>query len=95
MSNVDIPIFTKSYELYKIFYSYLTTFPKKDRYTLGQRCENILLDFIETVMLAGSHPKQGKLPILKQASIKLDLLKVLFRLEKDLMILDFVLYFFY
>ena len=86
--NLDIPIFTKSYELYKIFYGYLPTFPKKDRYTLGQKCENILLDLIEAIMLASSLSKQEKPPILKQASLKLDLLKVLFRLGKDLKILD-------
>jgi len=86
--NFDIPIFTKSYELYKIFYSYLPVFPKKDRYTLGQKCENILLDLVEAIMLASSLTKQEKSPILKRASLKLDLLKVLFRLGKDLKILD-------
>lgn len=86
--NLDIPIFTKTYELYKTFYGYLPTFPKKDRYTLGQKCESILLDLIEAIIYASSLPKQDKLPILKKASLKLDTLKVLFRLGKDLKVVD-------
>lgn len=39
--NLDIPIFTKTYEFYKIFYSYLATFPKKDRYTLGRKIQRL------------------------------------------------------
>lgn len=86
--NLDIPIFTKTYELYKIFYDYLPTFPKKDRYTLGQKCESILLDLIEAIICASSLPRQEKPPILKNASLKLDVLKVLFRLGKDLKVID-------
>lgn len=86
--NLDIPIFTKTYELYKTFYGYLPTFPKKDRYTLGQKCESILLDLIEAIICASNLPKQEKSPILKKASLKLDILKVFFRLGKDLKVID-------
>ncbi|MEK9178218.1 MAG: diversity-generating retroelement protein Avd [Patescibacteria group bacterium] len=86
--SLDIPIFTKTYELYKTFYGYLPAFPKKDRYTLGQKCELVLLDLLEAIILAGNLSKQEKLPILKQASLKVDILKVLFRLGKDLKIVD-------
>lgn len=85
---LDIPIFTETYELYKTFYRFLPTFPKKDRYTLGQKCEMLLLELLELIILAGNLPKQDKLPILKKASLKLDVLKVLFRLGKDLKIID-------
>ncbi len=85
---LDIPIFTKTYELYKTFYGYLSAFPKKDRYTFGQKCELLLLDLLEAIILAGSLSKEEKLPILKKASLKLDVIKVLFRLGKDLKILD-------
>lgn len=86
--NLDIPIFTKTYELYKTYYSFLATFPKKDRYTLGQKCELLLLDLLEGIILASSLSKEEKLPILKTASLKLDVLKVLFRLGKDIKITD-------
>lgn len=84
----DIPIFQKTYELYKLFYQYLVNFPKKDRYTLGQRCENAILDLLEAITQAGQLPKAKKLPVLQKASTKLDLTKVLIRLCKDLKILD-------
>lgn len=85
---LDIPIFTKTYELYKTFYGYLPAFPKKDRYTLGQKCESMPLELLEVITLAGNSSKEEKLPILRQASLKVDVLKVLFRLGKDLKIID-------
>jgi four helix bundle protein len=86
--NLDIPIFQKAYELYKLLYQYVASFPKKDRYTLGQRVENSLLDFMESIILASQLSKTDKLPVLQKASIKLDVLKVFIRLCKDLKILD-------
>ncbi len=84
----DIPIFQKTYETYKVFYLYLVHFPKKDRYTLGQRGENALLDLLEAIIQASQTSKTDKLPILQKASIKLDQMKVFVRLYKDLKILD-------
>lgn len=84
----DIPLFTKTYELYKLFYEYLGSFPKKDRYSLGQKTEAVLLDLLEAIILASGLPKEEKLPILKKASLKLDVLKILFRLAKDVHALD-------
>jgi four helix bundle protein len=86
--NLDVPIFQKSYDLYKLLYLYVGSFPKKDRYTLGQRIENSLLDFIESIILACQLAKTEKLPILQKASIKLDVVKVFIRLCKDLKVLD-------
>lgn len=84
----DIPIFAKTYELYKTFYSFLPSFPKKERYTLGQRCEIVLLDILELIILASSISKQEKLPVLRKVSTKIDVLKVLFKLGNDLKIVD-------
>lgn len=86
--NLDIPIFQKTYELYKLFYQFSPHFPKKDRYTIGQRIENSMLEVIEGIVTASQLSKSEKLPILQKTSIKLDLLKVIIRLCKDLKILD-------
>ncbi len=88
LSLQKIPIFTQTYALYKLFYEYLPSFPRTDRYTLGQKCETILLEILEAVILASTLPKQDKLPILKQASRKIDVLKVLFSLGQDLKVID-------
>ncbi len=84
----DVPIFHKTYALYKTFYGYLPSLPKKDRYTFGERCEIVLLDILEAVVLASNMPKSEKLPVLKQGSLKVDLLKVLFKLGQDLHIFE-------
>lgn len=84
----ETPIFKKTYELYKVFYQYLSSFPKSNRYSLGQKCETVLLEILEAVILAGSVPKQDKLSILRKASMKIDVLRVLFTLCKDLKVID-------
>jgi len=86
--NLDIPVFQKTYDLYKSFYSLILDFPKKDRYTIGQRVENTILDILEKIIAASQLSKSEKVPTLQEASIKLDILKVLIRCCKDLKILD-------
>lgn len=84
----DIPIFLKTYELYKTFYGYLPLLPRKDRYAMGEKCEIALIDLLEAIIMASNLTKQEKLPILRKASAKVDILKVFFRLGKDLKIVD-------
>ncbi len=86
--NTEIPIFTKLYEFYKLLYQYLKLFPKKDRYTLGQKIDLTTLEIMELIIAAGYLPREQKLPILQKASIKLELLKVLVRLSHDLKCMD-------
>lgn len=87
-----IPIFQKAYELYKIFYGYIVHFPKKDRFTLGRKIENAMLDIMEFIVVAIQLSKSEKLSVLQKTSIKLDFLKILIRLAKDLKILDYKKY---
>ena len=42
---LDIPIFYKIYDLYKLMHSYHPRIPKAERYTLWQKCENTALLF--------------------------------------------------
>lgn len=77
----DIPIFTKLYELYKTLSETLPSFPKTQRYTLGQRLENTVIDILELLFAIPFSPTRSA--ILEHMSIKLDLLKVLLRLAKD------------
>lgn len=86
--NLDIPVFQKTYDLYKSFYSLVLDFPKKDRYTIGQRIENTILGILENIIAASQLSKLEKVPTLQKASIKLDVLKILIRCCKDLKIID-------
>lgn len=70
------------------FYQYQLHFPKKDRYNIGQKCEKVILEILESIILASQLTKAEKLPALRKASLKLEVLKVLFRLCKDIKILD-------
>ena len=88
MKESSIPIFKKTYDFYKEFYGYLKTFPRSDRYSLGQRCELHTLEIIECIILASQLSKKEKLPILEKASLKLDILRILIRLAKEIKALD-------
>lgn len=50
--------------------------------------ETTLLDVLEEIILASNLSRQEKLPVLKQTSSKIDLLKILLRLGKDLKVID-------
>ena len=86
--SLDIPIFKKTYDFLKEFYVFELDFPKKDRYTLGQRCEEYILQILEGIMMAAQTTKSHKLPILESVSNKLDILKVFIRMASDLDVLS-------
>jgi hypothetical protein len=83
MDEFDIPIFKKAYMLYKDFYGIRSSVSKQDRYTIYLRCENAILDVIEAILKAGRENKIEKLPTLELASTKLNLLRMLIRMLKD------------
>ncbi len=69
-------------------YQYLKSFPKKDRYTLGQRLETITLEVLEAFFQIPRSKGPEKILLLQKASAKLDVLKVFIRLAKDTQSLD-------
>lgn len=71
-----------------MFYEQSVHFPKRDRYTLGQKIENNILELLEFIILASQSERGEKLKILKKASVKLDVIKVLVRLCRDLKVID-------
>ncbi len=88
LNEFDVPIFKKSYDLYKTFYGYRTTVPKQDRYTIWQRCDNTILDIIEGILRASQTAKVQKPAILETVSVNVNLLRVLIRLAKDTRAID-------
>jgi len=88
MEEFDIPIFKKTYDLYKSFYGFRETVSKQDRYTLWQRCENLILDILENILWASQLPKSEKIPILEKTSLRLNFLRVFIRLSKEIKMLD-------
>lgn len=88
MNDLDIPIFKKAYDLYKTFYGYRLSVPKQDRYVLWQKCEGLLLEVLEGILIASQTSKMEKLPFLERTSAKLNFLRVFIRLMKDVKAFD-------
>jgi hypothetical protein len=84
----DIPILQKTYDLYKLFYQYSLNFPKKDRFGIGRRCENQIMDLMESLIKASKTQRENKRTQLYDISTQLDTLKIFIRLMKELAILD-------
>lgn len=83
MSN-DIPIIQKIYDFYRDFYQICPHMPKQDRYTLGEKIQQVTLELFEDLISASHQEKQNKLACLIKADTKLDLLKALLRLAEDI-----------
>src|SRR3989344_7682818 len=88
MDDFDIPIFSKTYDLYKTFFSYRDGIAKQDRHTTWQRCENLILDILEGILFACQAYKSEKLPTLEKVSVKLNFLRVFLRLMKEVKTID-------
>lgn len=66
-----------------LLYSCTKTFPKKDRFTLGQKCESLTLEILEILFLANSKRDQEKIPYLNSVDIKLKITQTVIRLARD------------
>ena len=82
-SVLDIPLFHKLYELYKVLHSYHDKIPKTQRYTLWQRCENVSLSLLEQLISTSHLQGTERVQLLHKISNNVDLLKVLIRLAKE------------
>ena len=70
-----LPIIQKFVSVYKLWSEIKIHFPKTSRYTLGAKIDGYFLETIEVLFIASYLSKQEKIPYLKKASVKLDLLK--------------------
>jgi hypothetical protein len=87
-SVLDVPIFHKIYDLYKLLHSYHNRIPKSERYTLWQKCENTTLALLEALIETGHRKGEDRIHALYGISNRLDLLKVLIRLAKETRTID-------
>jgi len=78
----DLSIFEKIYEIILWLYPTVNKFPKSQRFVLGQHIENTILEILTGIIEANQH--KYKVPYLKKISVKLDKLRILLRLSKDL-----------
>jgi hypothetical protein len=88
MNILNIPILKKIYELYGLFYQCFKNFPRYDRYVVGESCARAISDLTETVMMASYLSGQEKIPNIKLAGGKINLLKFYFLFSRDSRIID-------
>lgn len=83
-----LPILQKLVAAYKLWQSYLPHFPKTSRYTLGEKIDSLFIETVENIVIASYLSKQEKLPYLKQALLKLDVLKFFLQVAWEIKALD-------
>ncbi len=86
--NSEIPLIGKMINFYKKLYSCRQTVSRLDRYTIWQKSENITLEVMENILTASQMNKSTKLPYLENASVKINLLKIVIRLVKEVKAID-------
>ena len=74
----ELPIFIKWCEFLKCFSHLSDRMPKKSRFTYSNRMNNLALDLIEDLVEA--RYSRNKTSVLKSANLRLEKLRVLFRI---------------
>ncbi|MBI4651197.1 diversity-generating retroelement protein Avd [Candidatus Desantisbacteria bacterium] len=82
----EVDAITKLYDFILWIIPKLEKFPRSQKFLLADRIENFLLDILE-LLIEASYSK-NKSNQLKNANLKLEQLRYLIRLSKDLKLLD-------
>lgn len=86
--KLEIPVIIKLFCLYEITHKLIFKFPKHERYTLGEKTENAILESIEIFVYVNQISKYEKEKILLKANSKIELLKILFRMILNCKIIE-------
>ena len=87
-SKLEIPVVVKLFIVYERTHKLIFTFPKHERYSLGEKIENSILESIETLILANQISQYEKEKVLLRANAKIELLKILFRISLNCQMID-------
>lgn len=83
-----LPVLQKIKSVYLLWHGYHQTLPKTQRYSLGQRIDGFFIEMIEAIATAGFLSRQEKLPYVRRAIQKLDVLKILLMILWETKTLD-------
>jgi len=86
-SKLEIPVAVKLFAVYELTHKLIFTFPKHEKYSLGEKIENSILETLELLILANQSSKYEKEKILLRANSKIELLKILFRIALNCQIM--------
>jgi len=68
--QIEIPVVKTLYDLYVITHNLVSKFPKNERYSLGEKLENTLLETIEYVVFGNVQQKNSKMPTFSKQTPK-------------------------
>ena len=89
MSESLPPVVERMYDVTRWVIAKVGTFPRDQRFLLGQRIVNTCLDVLEGLIEAAFMPAgEEKLARLRALNSRLDVLRYLLRLAKDLRLMD-------
>ena len=83
-----MPLVHKICEFYKKIYLLSPKLPKKDRFGIYLKIENICLEIMDFTITSSFEAKNNKFVILNSARIKIEVLKRLFRVAYELNIIE-------
>jgi|SRR3989344_6880249 len=86
--KIEMPILSRLSVAYELAHKLVFSFPKHERYALGEKIENGLLQAIELSIIGNGSNKYEKEKILLKLNSKLELLKVLFRITLNCKIIE-------
>ena len=83
-----MPVVTHCLAVYKLWQGYQNDFPKNLRYTLGEKIDSTFIQVLESLFIAGYESKNDKLPTIRLATRKTDILKFFLQVSWELKALD-------
>ena len=86
--KLEIPLVAKLLIAYQSAHKNINSFPKHERYSLGERIERSILETIELIIIANNSSKFEKERILIRANGKIEILKILYRIALNCGIID-------
>lgn len=85
----NIPIIHKTYKFYCKIYLSNKQLDKKDKFTIGQKSENIIFEILELLFMANAkRTEKSRLLILNKVDVKVKILKMIIRLSYEIKVIS-------
>jgi len=82
----DLPVYKASYDLFVTIFEYSKNFNKEYKYTVGEKLKNETIEMMVSIYRANT--RADKKQLLQSARENIEVIRILFRLLKDLSQID-------
>lgn len=83
-----MPLIEHTVAVYKLWHTYKNDLPKSARFTLGDKIDTTFIHLLELLFVASYQSKAEKLPTIRAAIRRMDVLKFFLRIAWELNALD-------